>query len=430
VSPGDEKFFEGSFLSDEFIRELVAVGEVDLLVGVPTLNDAKTVGHVVQAAQIGFAKHFPRERTVLVNADGGSRDGTPEVFMSVAVDDPHRLPASQTLRTMHRVSTGHRGSPGAAAPLRTIIAAADLLRAKACAIVSPDLASINPAWIDNLLRPAYKEGFDLVTPLYYRHKFDGLLVSNFLYPLVRAACGQRLREPLATELAFSGRLASHLLEQEFWREADGGSSPEIWITALALLGDFRVCQSFLGPKVHSEKDSRQDLVGTLRRAVGTLFRCLEAQESHWSSKTGSEAVPTFGFPYQVALEPVRFNRKRMLQMFRTGVTELASILEVILAEETLHEIREIGKLEDGEFVYPDDLWVKTIYDFACAYHRSVINRDHIVQSLAPLYRGRIGSFVLQNHDASPEAIEKAVEELCQEYERLKPYWLDRWNPNK
>lgn len=430
VSPGEEKPIEGSLLADEFIRELVAVGEVDLLVGVPTLNDATTVGHVVQAAQIGFAKHFPRERTVLVNADGGSRDGTPEVFMSVAVDAPHRLLASQTLRTMHRVSTRHQGSPGAAAALRTIIAAADLLRAKACAIVSPDLASINPAWIDNLLRPIHKEGFDLVTPLYYRHKFDGLLVSNFLYPLVRAACGQRLREPLATEFAFSGRLAGHLLEQGFWREAEDVSSPEIWITTLALLGDFRVCQSFLGPKVHGAKDARQDLVGTLRRAVGTLFRCLEAQESQWSSKTGSEAVPTFGFPYEVALERVRFNRKRLLQMFRTGVTELASILQAILAEGTLHEIQEIAKLDDDEFLYSDELWVKTIYDFAGAYHRSVINRDHIIQSLAPLYRGRIGSFVLQNHNASSEAIEKAIEGLCEEYERLKAYWLDRWTPNK
>jgi hypothetical protein len=350
--------------------------------------------------------------------------------MSAVVDDPHRLLASQTLRTMHRVSTRHRGSPGAAAPLRTIIAAADLLRAKACAIVSPDLASINPAWIDNLLRPIYRENFDLAAPLYYRHKFDGLLVSNFLYPMVRAACGRRLREPLATEFAFSGRLASHLLEQEFWREGEGASSPEIWITALALMGDFRVCQSFLGPKVHGEKDARQDLVGTLRRAVGSLFRCLETQESHWFSKTGSEAVPTFGFPCEVALEPVRFNRKRLVQMFRTGVTELAAILQVILAEETLHEIQEIGKLADGEFLYSDELWVKTIYDFTCAYHHSVINRDHIIQSLAPLYRGRIASFVSQNHEASPEAIEKSVEGLCQAYERLKPYWLERWNLNK
>jgi glucosylglycerate synthase len=427
VSSSGETFSDGSLLSDEFVRALVAVGEVDLLVGITTLNDAKTVGHVVQAVSAGFAKYFSRERVVLVNVDGGSQDGTEEIIKTTALVDTRRLLAAQSLRTTHRVITHYRGAPDSALALHTIVAAADLLRAKACAVVSAELTSINPAWVDNLLRPVYREQFDLVTPLYYRHKYDGLLVSHILYPLVRAAYGKRVTEPLATEFSFSGRLASHLLEQVFWREAEGSLSPEIWITALALGGDFRVGQSFLGPKVHNERSSRHDLVGTIRLAVGTLFRCLEAQEPMWISKTDSEPLPTFGFPYEVTLEPVRFNRKRLLQMFRTGVTELASILEVILAKDTFRQVQEVGKLSDDEFHYSNELWVKTLYDFAGAYHRSIMSRDHIVQSLAPLYRGRIGSFVLQNHEATHQEIEKGTEELCQEFERHKPYLIDRWN---
>ena len=430
TSSGDEKFTEGSFLSDEFISKLVAVGEVDLLVGIPTLNDSKTIKHVVQAVQVGYAKYFPRERAVLINADGGSRDGTPELFENASIDDPHRLLTAQTLRTVHRVSTRYRGAPGTAAALQTIIAAADLLRAKACAVVSPDLVSMNPLWVDNLLRPVYKENFDFVTPLYRRHKFDGLLMSNLVYPLVRAAYGKRIREPLAGEFGFSGRLASHLLEQSFWREDGTVFSAEMWITTLAILGDFRVCQSVLGPKVHGPKGAGPDLVGTIRQAVGALFRCLEAQETLWLPRTSSEPIATFGFSYDVTLESVRVNRKRMLQMFRTGTGELASILQNILAEETFREIQHIASLADEEFCYPNELWVKTVYDFASAYRRSVINRDHIVQTLTPLYRGRLTSFVRQNHEADAEEVDKAVEELCLDYERLKPYWIDRWNINK
>jgi glucosylglycerate synthase len=427
VSAGEEKTSDASLLSDEFVHELVAVGEVDLLVGVPTLNDAQTVGHVAQAIETGFCKHFPRERVVLINADGGSRDGTVEAFKSSPGEGSLQYLSASTLRTIHRISTGYRGSPNPAAALRTIFVAADLLRAKACGIVSAELTSINPAWIDNLLRPVYKEHFDLTTPVYDRHKFDGLLVSNFLYPMVRAAYGKRICEPLSTEFALSGRLASHLLEQDFWRVADDSSSPDIWFTTNALQGDFRVCQAFLGPKVYAEKDTHQDLVGTVRGVVGTLFRCLDAQESFWAPKTGSDALPTFGFNYDADPRPVRFNRKRMLQMFRTGVTELASILQVILAEETCREIAEIAKLPDNSFRYKDELWVKTVYDFAAAFHRSVMNRDHIVQALAPLYRGRIGSFVLENLEANAKEAEKAVERLCEEYERYKPYLLSRWN---
>ena len=67
---------EGSILSDDFIRELINVGEVDILVAVPTHNDGRTVGPVVQAVRAGLLKYFPRARAVIINADGGSHDGT------------------------------------------------------------------------------------------------------------------------------------------------------------------------------------------------------------------------------------------------------------------------------------------------------------------------------------------------------------------
>ncbi len=421
-----EKSPDVSLLSDEFVHELVAVGEVDLLVGIPTLNDAPTIQHVVQAAQAGFGKYFPRERAVIVNVDGGSRDGTREAFKNCSMEIPHGLLASQGLRTVHRISTECFGAPERGTALRTILAASDLLRARACGIISGAVAGINPTWIDNLFRPVYKEKFDLATPLYHRQRFDGMLVRNLLYPMLRAVYGKRVGEPLATEFAMSGRLATHLVEQDFWREAEEFSSPEIWITTLALQSQFRICQTFLGPKVHAQKDAHQDIVGTLRRAVGTLFRCMDAQESFWLAAKDSESVPTFGFPYEIDLKPIRFSRKRTLQMFRTGVTELDSILKTLLAEETLREIQETAKLPDDSFCYSDELWVKTVYDFAGAFHRSVMNRDHIVQAIAPLYRGRVGAFVLQNHEAASGELDRAIENLCGEYERLKPYLIGRW----
>ena len=42
---------QDSLLSDELLRHLMAVGQVDLLVGVPTLDNASTIGGVVQAVR-------------------------------------------------------------------------------------------------------------------------------------------------------------------------------------------------------------------------------------------------------------------------------------------------------------------------------------------------------------------------------------------
>src|SRR5262249_17000579 len=83
----DIKLSEESFLSDEFVRQLVGVGEIDIMVGLPTHNSAKTIGPAVTAIQDGIVHWFPRERAAIINADGGSRDGTPDLVVNAAIDD-------------------------------------------------------------------------------------------------------------------------------------------------------------------------------------------------------------------------------------------------------------------------------------------------------------------------------------------------------
>jgi hypothetical protein len=56
----------------------------------------------------------------------------------------------------------------------------------------------------------------------------------------------------------------------------------------------------------------------------------------------------------------------------------------------------------------------------------VISRDHIIQALAPLFRGRAFTFLMENRNASGEKVENNIEDLCLEFERLKPYLLQLW----
>ncbi len=56
-----------------------------------------------------------------------------------------------------------------------------------------------------------------------------------------------------------------------------------------------------------------------------------------------------------------------------------------------------------------------------------MNRDHIIQALAPLYRGKTYTFLIENEDASADEVEKNVEDLCLTFEQLKPYLVERWN---
>jgi hypothetical protein len=422
----EDSLAEETVLSDELLQQLIAVGEVDILVGIPTCNNAKTIGQVVRAVQVGFVKYFPRDRTVLITPDGGSTDGTPDLVRNASVEDFRPLMAAQPLRTVHRITSPYHGISGRENAMRVIFAAAELLRAKACAVVGADLQSITPEWIESLIRPVYRENFDLVTPLYRRHKFDGLLITNVVYPLVRAVYGYRVKEPLGGEFGFSGKLAKKYLEENIGENPIARTGIDLWMTTEAMKEGSRICQSFLGPKVHASKESEPNLADLLRQVVGGLFGCMESHHDFWGPKTGSEPVPVFGFEYDLSLEPARVNVERMLHVFRNGVGELAGILEPILAAETFQEIQRIAKQGDAEFVFPDELWVKTVYEFASSHHRSVIHRDHLVQALTPIYLGRAAFFVRENMEADSHEVEKKIEGLCLEYERLKPYLIDRW----
>ena len=114
-----------SALSDALLRQLIAVGQVDVLVGLPTLNNAATVADVVRAVHVSFTRDFPRLRTVMINSDGGSTDGTPELIRSASLSEADTLITSHSLRTIHRVVAPYHGLPGKHTLLRTVFAAAE-----------------------------------------------------------------------------------------------------------------------------------------------------------------------------------------------------------------------------------------------------------------------------------------------------------------
>ena len=420
---------EETLLTDDFLRQLINVGEVDILVGLPTHNNAKTISPVLQAIQAGILKCFPRERAVIINADGGSQDGTPEQVTGASIDDVWRASKTYALRTLHAISTQYARTPEPGTALRTILAAADLLRARACVLLSPDSTTIEPDWLQRLVRPVYSDNFDLVSPIYHRQKFEGVLMRNLLYPMTRAVYGYGIREPYASEFAISGRLATDFLSNQVWNDEWGRTGAEVWLTVTAITGKYRVCQSFLGTKAQQARTA-SDVVAAMRRTVGALFSSLDSNFPLWSTIVGSKPVPTFGAQSEITPEVARVNRKHLRDLFATGVAQLEPVFRSILSPSTLSELQRIATLEVGEFNYPLEVWVKTVFEFAASYHKSVINRDHIVQALVPLYRGRTLSFLLENRDGSGEDMERSVESVCGEFERLKPYLFEIWADKK
>ncbi|MGC1766868.1 MAG: hypothetical protein WA785_01040, partial [Candidatus Acidiferrales bacterium] len=400
---------EETLLSDDFLRQLMGVGEVDLLVGVPSHNDAHTIGTTVAVIEESFRQNFTRDRVAIVNVDGGSRDGTSEAVLKSVAETHPSLRGLTSLRTIHRVSTRYPGGPSPGVAVRAILAAADLVRAKACAVVSPHSANIDTNWIKNLLQPSYREECDFVAPLYSRHKFEGLLARNLLYPMTRATFGRGIRELHSTEFGFSGKLATECLAQDVWSQESVRKSPDIWMVVCAITSGLKCCQSFLGPKVLTATASGTDIVAAVRETVGALFWCLESQEKFWMEVNTSEAVPTFGSDHELTTGTSRINRKRIYELFQKGVKDLAPILKTILSDETRVEIERVALLDEKNCRLENELWVKIVFEFAAGYHHNVMNRDHLLQALVPLYRGRIYSFLAEHQSSTSDEIEGDTE---------------------
>jgi hypothetical protein len=416
---------ERPFLSDELLGQLMAVGQADVLVGLPTYNNAATVGPVVRAVHAGLARHFPRSRTLVINSDGGSTDGTPDVVRGAALDESETLLARHALRTIHRISAPYHGVPGKRRALRTLFTAAELIQAKAVMVLDPSVTSVTPDWVASLLQPILVEQFDVATPIYARHPFEAPLVTQLVRPLFRSAFAQRIAEPATPELGCSGRFVSWSLRQDYWEGEGARDTIDLWLLASAFAGDLQVCQAHVGARVVGEQPDRPALPQLFHQLVGGLFACLEAFAPHWSARTSPGDVPVLGQPKRPQGEPPAIDPAPLLEAFVSGASDIDPVLETLFAPQTLEWLRRC--VADGEArAMSDDLWAAVLFESAASYHRAPIHRDHVVQALVPLYLGRLASFVMTQANDSA-AVPKSLEALGLEFERSRPYLIDRWN---
>lgn len=416
---------ESVILREEIAKKLENIKEIDILVGIPSYNNASTIGNVVNAIQAGLKKYFPEKKTLIVNSDGGSKDGTQEIVEKASLDDSTLILLKHRVSTLYKISISYNGIPGKGSAFKAIFDIAKKLNANYCAVLDSDLRSITPEWIELLIKPQM-EGFDFVAPLYLRHKFDGTITNSIIYPLTRALYGKKIRQPIGGEFGFSGKLAQFYSEQNVWGTDVARFGIDIWMTTTALANNFNVCQAFLGAKIHSAKDPSSDLTSMFYQVISSTFDLMIQYYDFWKEIKKIEEVPTFGFKFAVGLEPVNVNLNKMIENFSLGVKELKIIWQNILNKNTLNFLEELTKKEVRDFNFLDELWTEIVYSFAIAYKNKVINRQHLLKSLIPLYLGRTAFFVKENWDSNMEEVEERIENLCHIFELKKDYLLDNW----
>jgi hypothetical protein len=413
-----------TILSDELLSELMAVGQVDVLVGLPTLNHSDSVGPVVRAVHVAFNRELARDRTALLNVDGGSTDGTPDIVRDASIVDRETLVASQSLRTRHRISAPYHGVPGKAAALRAIFAAADLLQARAVVVLDPEVASVTPESIVALARPAFRGEADFVSPAYARHPLEGPLVTQVVRPLFRAAYGLAISEPLAGEFGCSGRFAARCLEEPAWESEDLRLTIDLWLSGMAAGEGLRVAEVALGPR-HLTARPRPAVAALVPQVLEALFTCLRLHESQWTSRSSPIEVRRSGAPPHPPDPAPTVDEEGFATLFREGLSALGGMLEPVFRPATLEGLRAAaapGKLVE----ISDALWTAAIVELAAAHRHATISRDHLVRAAVPLYLGRVASFATDVAGLQPDQAEERLEALCLDFERSRDDLVALW----
>ena len=391
------------------------IQKADLVVGIPSFNEAELISYPTQKASEGLIKYFGSKNSVIINCDNDSTDGTREAFMNVATEIPKMY-----------ISTPP-GVRGKGNNFKNLFKKSCELGAQAVIVVDADLKSITPRWIKNLGEPLF-EDFGFVAPLYVRHKYDGTITNNIAYPMTRCLYGRRVRQPIGGDFGFSGELAEIYLKQDDWSDSISEFGIDIWMTTTAMCHGQSICQSYMGrPKVHKPKDPGESLGPMFTQVVGTVFDMMHKHNDFWKEVRWSKPTAIFGFGLgeMEMPPPVDVNVERLYDKFQAGFESYDVLWKEVLSANILEKLSEVRALPLSGFEFPANLWAEMLIDFAVAY-RDSSDRKRLMESLIPLYFGRTCSFVIESEPMTIQQAEELIEDQCGVFEYSKPYLLKRW----
>ncbi len=381
------------------------MNEYDVIVGIPSYKEEKTIRHVTEVAGRGLETYFPDKRCVLVNCDNASPDGTREQFLAAdTVTEKIYLPTAD-------------GVVGKGNNFRNLFEFFVKHKAQIGIVVDADLRSIEPDWIQ-LLGGAINDGADFVTPVYARHQFDGSITNHLCYPLLVSTTRKNLRQPIGGEFAFNRRLCKHYLKQE-WTENVCNYGIDIFMTLHAVLNDFELRQAGLGIKIHTA--STPKLGNMFSQVAHTLFLILSKNMSSWFDNALESKASPF---WHLTPDPVQINGAAKLpepqeldidmvsmkQQCREEFEEHAEMMEKYLDGAIYHRLYDM--VDTDHYELGDYDWSSIVFTVFYLFHDAdEAERMELIELLKPAYFARSLSF---NYKTWRYSIQYAEEEVYQQ----------------
>jgi glucosylglycerate synthase len=412
---------EGDLIPQQALETTEQIDAADVVVGILADLDQEAVATVHEALRTLHGDL----RIVILSSDGSSVQAQADSASSGNRPQLSVVP-------WPLIGPDASGAPlqSISAAYHSIFAAGERLGARAGCIIASKLEAVTPQWVCQLMQPVLEAEFDLAAPYYARRKFEGLLNSGVICPLIRCLYGKRIQNPLGPDLGFSRALFGML------RGSDRNANrihPLASLAPVAICDNLRVCQVHVGPRILPPTDWT-NISSLLVQALGPVFLAMERNAACWQKARGSVPVSGFGEPLAASDKSVTVDVNQLLNSFQLGTRDLQEVWGLVLPPATLLELRRLARSTPEQFQMPDELWARIVYDFALAHRLRTINREHLLRSMTPLYLGWAAGYAREVEAADGAAVERRLERLSTAYEVSKPYlvsrwrWPDRFNP--
>lgn len=394
------------------------VGEAEIVVGIPSKNTVSTITYVICNVVEGLRKYFNGYQSAVIVCDGLSTDGTIEVI-NVLKGRYENVAVIPNLK-----SSGKGGA------LRTIFElVSEHSNAKILVLVDSDLKSITPEWIALLGKGALE--YDLVTPVYQRHKYDATLTNFITRPLTVLLYGLNIKQPIGGDFGLSRRLITLLAKSPLWTAYPWFYlfGADILITHTALASGLRLAEAQLKAKIHKAKDPSAELEKMFIEVTGAIFTLMFEYENAWSNRVirditdpplmSKPKVPDIGvWEVQVSLENVK-------RMFIEGIREYREYYRRVLSENTVSRLYRESVIEDGVDL---DLWANMLIDYATAYKKeyTITGRISILKTLLPLWQGRFYNYAVNVANLDSNEASRVIDSECREYFKYRDVLIEKY----
>lgn len=384
-----------------------SVSQADIVVGLASYNEADSIDYPTQQASLGVKKYYPKHSACIVNCDNHSPDDTETVFLETETEVPKIY------------ITTPPDTPGKGYNFENMFRKVLELDAEVLVCLDADLTSVTPEWVKYFADPILS-GYDMVNPIYSRHKYDGTITNSICYPLIYGLFCRNVRQPIGGDFAISREFAEHLVCQP-WHRTTEEYGVDIFMTMNAILGDFNICETGLGAKRH--KPSAPKLGPMFIQVVSTAFLTVLRNYDKWKDLSAIEQPPLYGLRQLDAPQELNVERSSIEKQARTGFADAQALLEKELSPTLYKELSAMFS-DSGTIDISPEQWVTAVYDMIAAF-RNADDKIALVESLKGLYFGRALSFMNKTWALSTAEAESEILAGAELFHAKRGYLIDK-----